>query len=84
MTSKDARVLNGFVRRPSQGHEAVLLINQIMPLTVIDTVAVRFNAAVSTFGLSLSVYVKVSVPSNPGGGLYVNLPMSAPEVVMTI
>src|SRR6185503_11424849 len=86
MASNDASVLNGFVRRPSHGHTipALLLINQIMPLTVIETVAVRFNAAVSTFGLSLSVYVKVSVPSNPGGGLYVNLPMSAPDVVMTI
>jgi len=69
MASKDARVLNGFVNRPSQGHEAVLLMNQIMPLTVIETVAVRFDAAVVTFALSVSVYVKVSTPSNPAGGL---------------
>ena len=31
--------LNGFVRRPSHGHDALLLINQIMPLTLIVTVA---------------------------------------------
>ena len=37
--AKAASVLNGFVRRPSHGHEAVLLINQIIPLTVIVTVA---------------------------------------------
>jgi len=57
---KAARVENGFVRRPqpaaSVRHEAeLLLINQIMPLTVIETVAVRFDAALVTFALSLSV-----------------------------
>ena len=36
---KDASVLNGLVRRPSQGHDAVLLMNQIIPLTLIVTVA---------------------------------------------
>src|SRR4026208_906426 len=84
-----ASVENGFVRRPHPAarvrREAELLfINQIMPLTVIETVAVRFDARLVTFALSLSVYVKVSTPSNPAGGLYVNLPMSAPDVVMTI
>lgn len=82
-----ASVENGLVRRPHPAttHEAaLLLINQIMPATVIETVAVRFNAAVVTLALSVSVYVKVSTPSNPAGGLYVNLPMSAPDVVMTI
>src|SRR5215213_2249122 len=82
-----ASVENGFERRPQPAttqEVALLLINQIMPLTVIETVAVRFDAAVATFALSLSVYVKVSTPSNPAGGLYVNLPMSAPDVVMTI
>jgi len=84
-----ASVENGFVRRPHPAASVVhaaelLLINQIMPLTVIDTVAVRFAAEVVTLALSVSVYVKVSVPSNPAGGLYVNLPMSAPDVVMTI
>src|SRR5215204_4308188 len=84
-----ASVENGFVRRPhpaaSVRQEAeLLLINQIMPLTVIETVAVRFDAAVVTFALSVSEYVKVSTPSNPAGGLYVNFPMSAPDVVMTI
>src|SRR5215204_1137501 len=87
--AKAASVENGFVRRPQPAASvrqdgALLLINQIMPLTVIETVAVRFDAAVVTFALSLSVYVKVSTPSNPAGGLYVNLPMSAPDVVMTI
>src|SRR5215211_4570705 len=85
--SNAASVENGFVRRPQPAttqDAALLLINQIMPLTVIETVAVRFDAALVTFALSLSVYVKVSTPSNPAGGLYVNLPMSAPEVVMTI
>src|SRR4026207_134514 len=83
-----ASVENGFVRRPhpaaSVRQEAeLLLINQIMPLTVIETVAVRIDARLVTFALSLSVYVKVSVPSNPAGGLYVNLPISAPETVIT-
>ena len=55
MASKAARVLKGFVRRPSQGQEAALLINQIMPLTVIETVAVRFEAADVAFALSVSV-----------------------------
>ena len=36
---KDASVLKGLVSRPSQGHEAVLLMNQIIPLTLIVTVA---------------------------------------------
>jgi len=36
---ESCQLLNGFVRRPSHGHEAVLLINQIIPLTVIVTVA---------------------------------------------
>src|SRR5215213_6697319 len=84
-----ARLENGFVRRPHPAasvrqEAALLLINQIMPLTVIETVAVRFDAAVVAFALSVSVYVKVSTPSNPAGGLYVNLPMSAPDVVITI
>ena len=55
-----ARVENGFVRRPQPAASvvqavALLLINQIMPLTVIDTVAVRFAAEVVTFALSVSV-----------------------------
>ena len=71
---KAASVENGFVRRPQPAASVVqaaplLLINQIMPLTVIETVAVRFDAAVVAFALSVSVYVKVSVPSKPAGGL---------------
>lgn len=51
---------NGFVRRPHPAASVVqeaelLLMNQIMPATVIETVAVRFDAADVMFALSLSV-----------------------------
>ncbi len=55
---KAASVLNGLERRPQPAavqEVALLLMNQTMPLMLIDTVAVRLEAALVAFGLSVRV-----------------------------
>src|SRR6185369_1470557 len=77
-----ASVENGFDRRPQPAttqDAALLLMNQIMPLMGMLTVAVSVPPPSSR----AIVYLNVSVPSNPAGGLYVNLPIVPPVTLIT-
>src|SRR5215218_4327625 len=65
------RQLNGLRSVPLPPAAAEAFTNQSIPLTV--TVAVPFVVATP----SVAVYVNVSAPSKPAGGLYVKLPSAA-------
>ena len=77
------RTLNGLVRVPEPLLAAAELTNQITgPFTVTLTVA---GALVAVPGqpLSLTVYVKVTVPVTPGGGSNSTTPLAA-SVIVTV
>src|SRR5262245_61471133 len=74
---KAARLLNGEFRRPSPDTALLLSMNHHPPSsTCISTSALRLAE-----GLEM-VYVKISVPWKPAGGVYLNWPIPAPDVVI--